>query len=118
MSESEQVLENKSAVLSKEVKLLVKDWILITLIVIKVTAIFIVAILADDAVIKVIVWSFGEIINQNPFAAKLLEGVQLLSALGTAIAYIFYLIRTLFRDARETIKDMKPSEDEERDRRG
>jgi len=77
------------------------------LVIIRVTIIFILALLADTLIIATIKWSFGSIINQYPFAATLLEGIQLLSALGTAVAYIFYLVRSLFKDAKDILKELQ-----------
>ncbi len=98
---------------TEEVNSQMKEWALVTLspilIIVRVTIVIILAILADYLIIIVIGWSFGSIVNHNPFAAKLLEGIELLSALGTALAYILYLIRALFKDIQETedvIKDM------------
>jgi TRAP-type C4-dicarboxylate transport system permease small subunit len=74
---------------------------------VRVTFIFILAILADYLIIKVISWTFGNAVNSNQFAADLLEGIQLLSAIGTALAYILYLIRALFKDLKETRDEIK-----------
>jgi hypothetical protein len=97
--------------LDKAVKLQVKDWFLDTLkpllVIVRVTIIFIFALLADTLIIMIIAWSFSDIIHHNPFAIKLLEGIQLLSALGTAIAYIFYLINSLFKDAKHVLEEIR-----------
>lgn len=91
---------------AEKVKSQMQVWILTTLspvlVIVRVTMIFILAILADNLIIIVISWSFGSIVSHTPFAAKLLEGIQLLSALGTALAYILYLFRALFKDIQET----------------
>ena len=88
--------------LRDEVNSQARKLLLAALIIIRVTITFVLAILADYLIIIVISWTFGSTVNHVPFAAYLLEGIQLLSALGTALAYILYLIRSLFRDLQET----------------
>jgi hypothetical protein len=77
------------------------------LIIVKVTVIFACALLADTFILTIISWSFGGTISQNQVAADLLEGIRILSALGTAIAYIIYLFRSLFMDTAEALKVIK-----------
>jgi len=77
------------------------------LVIVRVTTLFIFALLVDTLILMVIHWSFGNSITHNLFAAKLLEGIQLLSALGTAIAYILYLIRSLFKDAKQVLEEIQ-----------
>src|SRR6266705_142198 len=93
------------------VKSQIKDWILTVLapllIIFKVTIIFTCAILADAFILMVISWSFGGTISQNPFAADLLEGIKVLSALGTFVAYIIYLSRSLIKDTAEVLKEIR-----------
>ena len=67
------------------------------LVILKVTIIFACALLADSFILIVISWAFGGIISHNSFAANILEGIQILSALGTAVAYILYLFRSLIK---------------------
>src|SRR5438067_2206216 len=50
------------------------------LVIVRVTIIFIFAILADTLIILIIRWSFDGIVSHYFFAAKLLEGIQFLSA--------------------------------------
>ncbi len=71
------------------------------LIIINVTLIFALVLLADNLIIWIISWSFDGIVNQLIFAAMLLKGIKLLSALGTATAYGLRLIR----DTKHNIKD-------------
>src|SRR5947208_2809598 len=78
-----------------------------------VIVIFILSVLADSLIIKIIIWSFGSIVSHNPFAANLLEGIQLLSALGTALAYILYLVRSLFKDAKHVMKEISTESNQE-----
>ncbi len=77
------------------------------LIIIKVTLIFTCALLADTLILTIISWSFGGTISQIQVAANLLEGIRILSALGTAVAYIIYLLRSLFKDTAEALKEFK-----------
>ena|SRR5579859_1068621 len=92
-------------------KALIKDWLLTLLapllIILKVTIIFAGAILADTFILMLIDWSFGSTISHNPFAANLLEGIQILSQLGTLVAYIIYLLRSLVNDTAEVLKEIK-----------
>jgi hypothetical protein len=77
------------------------------LVIIRVTIIFAFALLADTFILMIINWSFGGIVSHNFFATKLLEGIQLLSALGTVVAYMIYLFRSLFKDTTEVLKETK-----------
>ena len=95
----------------------IKESALITLdpvlVVVRVTIIFTLALLADTCITQLINWSFSDIVNHDPFAAKLLIGIRLLSALGTAVAYIFYLLRSLFKDGKEALEDIRGKEQRE-----
>ena len=73
------------------------------LVIVRVTLLFLFALLAETLILIVIHWSFGNGITHTLFAAKLLEGIQLLSALGTALAYLLYLIRSLFKEAKQVL---------------
>src|SRR5438270_13180509 len=77
------------------------------LVIVRVTLIFACALLADTFILKVINWSFGGTVSNNDFVMKLLVGIQLLSALGVAIAYIIYLFRSLIKDTAEVIKETR-----------
>ena len=88
--------------LKDEINSQMRRLLLAVLVIVRVTITFTLAIFADYLIIKVISLTFGGTVNSNPFAAYLLEGIQILSALGTALAYILYLIRSLFRDLEET----------------
>ncbi len=96
---------------TKAVKLHMKKWCLDPLqpllVIVRVTLIFIFALLAETLILMVIHWSFGTSITHNLFAAKLLEGIQLLSALGTALAYLLYLMRSLFEDAKQVLEELQ-----------
>src|ERR1700730_14479886 len=85
-----------------------KEWALTVLapllVILKVTIIFACALLADYFILIIINWSFGGIISHNSFAANILEGIQILSALGTAVAYILYLLRSLIKDTADILK--------------
>lgn len=97
--------EAKSAIdppLKDEVNSQVRKLLLAVLIILRVTITFVLAILADYLIIRVITWTIGSAVNSDPFQAYLLRGIQSLSELGTALAYILYLIRSLFRDLQET----------------
>jgi hypothetical protein len=89
----------------------IKQWTLTILapllIILKVTIIFACALLADTFILMIISWSFGSTISHNPFAADLLEGIQILSAFGTAVAYIIYLFRSLIKDTAEVLKEIR-----------
>lgn len=89
----------------------IKEWTLAILppllVIVRVTVIFAFALLADTLVLKIIDWSFGDIVNHNPFALTLLEGIRLLSGLGTAVAYIIYLVSSLFRDTKDALDDIR-----------
>ena len=96
---------------SRELKVQIKEWFFTTLrpllIIVHVTVVFILALLADTLIIMIISWSFHDVVSHNLFAANLLEGIQLLSALGTAAAYILYLIRSIFKDTRHVLEELR-----------
>jgi hypothetical protein len=98
-------------------KSLLKEWTHSTLrpllVIVRVTIIFIFALLADTLILAIISWTFGNTINQNPFGARLLEGIRLLSALGTAAAYIIYLLRSLFKDTKEALEEFRSGNKQE-----
>jgi uncharacterized membrane protein len=100
--QSKETKPANSPSLRDEVSSQVRKLLLAVLIILRVTITFVLAILADYLIIVAISWTFGSTINSVPFAAYLLKGIQLLSALGTALAYILFLIRSLFRDLQET----------------
>ncbi len=109
--EAHELREVATKPFPEEVKSRMKEWALSilspTLVIVRVTVVFILAILADYLIIMIISLAFGSTVNHNLFAAKLLEGIQLLSVLGTALAYILYLVRALFRDLQETRASIK-----------
>lgn len=96
---------------TEQAKSQVKDTALATLspllVIVRITIIFIFALLADTLILMIINWSFGSIVSRSRFGAKLLEGIQILSALGTAVAYILYLIRSLLKDARHVLEEIR-----------
>jgi tetratricopeptide (TPR) repeat protein len=99
---------------TKAVKLHMKKWCLDPLqpllVIVRVTLIFLVALLAETLILMSIHWSFGKSLTHPLFAAKLLEGLQLLSALGTVIAYILYLMRSLFEEANQVVAERQPKD--------
>ncbi len=97
--------------LKDEVNSQMRKLLLAGLVILRVTITFVLAILADYLIIIVINWTFGSTVSSVPFAAYLLKGIQLLSALGTALAYILYLIRSLFRDLQETKDTIRKDKD-------
>jgi hypothetical protein len=97
--------------LRDEVNAQVRKLLLAMLVILRVTVTFVLAILADYLIILVIGWAFGSTVNSIPFAAYLLKGIQLLSALGTALAYILYLVRSLYRDLQETRETLREDKD-------
>jgi hypothetical protein len=60
-----------------------------------ITSVFMIAIIADYLILTVINWTFGDTIKHNTYAALILEGIHLLSALGAAAVYALYLIKSL-----------------------
>ncbi len=101
--------ENKQP--TEVVKSQLEEWALTLLapllVIVRVTIIFACALLADTFTLKVINWSFGSTVSSNDFVMKLLVGIQLLSALGIAIAYIIYLFRSLIKDTAEILKETR-----------
>ncbi len=99
---------------TKAVKLYMKKWYLgplqPLLVIVRVTMLFILALLAETLILMIIHWSFGNSITHTLFAAKLLEGLQLLSALGIALAYLLYLMRSLFQEAKQVLAEMQPKD--------
>ena len=95
------------------VKLHMKQWYLgplqPLLVIVRVTTIFLLALLAETLILMAIHWSFGNSIPHTLFAAKLLEGLQLLSALGTALAYLLYLMRSLLKEAKQ-VEERQPQD--------
>jgi hypothetical protein len=100
-----------NSTLRDEVNAQVRKLLLAVLVILRVTVTFVLAILADYLIIIVISWAFGSTVNSVAFAAYLLKGIQLLSALGTALAYILYLVRSLFRDLQETRETFREDKD-------
>ncbi len=99
----------------KAVKLQMKQWGLDplqpSLVIVRVTLIFIVALLAETLILMVIHWSFGNSLTHPLFAVKLLQGLQLLAALGTALAYLLYLMRSLFKnEAEQVLAERQPKD--------
>jgi hypothetical protein len=100
------------APLKDEVNSQMRKLLLAVLVIFRVTVTFMLAIFTDYLIIKVISWTFDGAVSSNPFTAYLLEGIQILSALGTALAYILFLIRALFRDLRETRETFREEKNE------
>ena len=125
MSESDSAANNGEATSPKTrqplpatffiqaVKLHMKKWYLgplqPLLVIVRVTTIFLLALLAETLILMAIHWSFGNSIPHTLFAAKLLEGLQLLSALGTALAYLLYLMRSLLKEAKQ-VEERQPQD--------
>src|SRR5215469_5477374 len=80
------------------------------LVIVRVTTIFLVALLADTLILMGMHWSFGNVITHPLFAAKLLQGLQPLSALGTVLAYLLYLMRSLLKEAKQALEEMQPKD--------
>src|SRR5215467_3388534 len=80
------------------------------LVIVRVTTIFLLALLAETLMIMGIHWSFGNSITHPLFATKLLEGLQLLSALGTALAYLLSLMRSLLKEANQVVAERQPKD--------
>ena len=83
-------------------------WIIVTidplLLIIHLTLIYIAFLRADDLVLAEISRSFGDLIDQSEFAAALLKGIKIFSALGVAVGYALHTIYTLYLQAKHVIK--------------
>jgi hypothetical protein len=94
--------------LSKTIKEKITSWSVATvdplLFILHITVVYVLFLLGDTLILAVIGWSFGDIVKQQPFAEKLLEGVKLLSALGTAVAYALHLIYSLYQEGKHIAK--------------
>lgn len=109
--QSKEVEPASKPALKDEVNSQIRKLLLTVVIILRVTIQFVLAILADYLIILVVSWTFGSTVDSVPFAAYLLKGIQLLSALGAALAYILYLIRSLFRDLQETRDTIREDKD-------
>jgi hypothetical protein len=101
---------------SENAKSKLNRWFLATidplLFIFHITLIYIAVLLADTVIITIIGWSLGGIANQIPFASLLLEGIKLLSTLGTALAYGLHLIYTLFQEGKHVVKVIRENTQE------
>jgi hypothetical protein len=90
-------------------------WIIVTvdplLLIVHLTLIYIVALVADDLVVEVIERAFQELIAASSFAAALLRGIKIFSALGVALAYGLHMIYQLYLQARHVVKTTKETEE-------
>src|SRR5215469_10443692 len=80
------------------------------LVIVRVSTLFLVALLAETLMLMGMHWSFGPSMTHPLFAAKLLEGLQLLSALGTALAYLLSLMRSLLKEAKQVLAERQPKD--------
>jgi len=100
--------------LGKVLKQKLSRWIIVTvdplLLIVHLTLIYIVALIADDLVLDVIERSFRELIAESTFAAALLRGIKIFSALGVALAYGLHMIYQLYLQAKHVVKTIKETE--------
>jgi hypothetical protein len=96
---------------NETVKSKAMTWLLATVdplfFIIHITIIYVAFLLADSAVLAVINWTFGGIVKQFLFAETLLDGIKLLSALGTAAAYGLHLIYSLYQEGKHVAKAIR-----------
>ena len=104
------------SILLKIMRFKIQKWILLTidpvLLIAHLTSIYVLFLWANDFVLKQITYSFGDLIEQSLFAATLLEGTKIFSALGTAMGYGLHLLYSLYKEGRRVVKVV--TEEEER----
>ncbi len=75
------------------------------LFVFRVTIVYLSFLLDDALLLRVISWSFGDVISHFAVAETLLEYIQLLSAVGAAAIYVLHFAFTLSYEARHILKE-------------
>ena len=101
----------ESPSLQEELKDRLTRWILISidplLLIGHLTLIYVVALKADEAILTAISSSFDDLVKQSSFAAQLLLGLKLFSALGVAFGYGLHTVYQLYLEGKHVVKVLK-----------